>query len=193
MYYAREINTILKPDIIARSALYFLCVRGPARTLVCCCLSLFFEKIYTEQRQGDHAFTAWCFDRNIQILRVSPVFGPVSSATYASYLRIEGPENGHFSLFLDQFHQRLRLHICGLRGPENGHISLFLDQFHQRLRLHICGLRGPEKGSVLTSGASRPCSAVECVMRCSLNENSTVRTFFGTLADNPTVGDYNVG
>ena len=54
------------------------------------CLSLFFEKIYTEQRQGDHAFTAWCFDRNIQILRVFPVFGPVSSATYASYLRIEG-------------------------------------------------------------------------------------------------------
>ena len=98
-----------------------------------------------------------------------------------------------FSLFLDQFHQRFTLHICGLRGPENGHISLFLDQFHQRLRLHICGLRGPENGSVLTSGDSRPCSAVECVMRCSLNENSTVRTFFGTLAANPTVGDYNVG
>ena len=78
-------------SIIARSALYFLCVRGPARTLVCLSgLSPFFEKIYTEQRQGDHAFTAWCFDRNIQILRVSPVFGPVSSATYASYLRIEG-------------------------------------------------------------------------------------------------------
>ena len=123
--------------IIARSALYFLCVRGPARTLVCCLVSPFFEKIYTEQRQGDHAFTAWCFDRNIQ--------------------------NGHFSLFWNRFETRLRLHICGLRGPENGHISLFLDQFHQRLRLHICGLRGPEKGSVLTSGASRPCSA-ECYL-----------------------------
>ena len=77
---------------------------------------------------------------------------------------LRGPENGHISLFLDQFHQRLRLHICGLRGPENGHISLFLDQFHQRLRLHICGLRGPEKGSVLTSGASRPCSAECCLV-----------------------------
>ena len=106
---------------------------------------------------------------------------------------LRGPENGHISLFLDQFDQRLTLHICGLRGPENDHISLFLDQFDQRLTLHICGLRGPEKGPVLTSGASRPCSAVECVMRCSLNENSTVRTFFGTLAANPTVGDYNVG
>ena len=123
-----------------------------------------FCQTYTEQRQGDHAFTAWCFDRNIQILRVSPVFGPVSSATYASYLRIEGPENGHFLLFLDQFHQRLTLHICGLKGPENGHFSLFLDQFHQRLRLHIYGLRGPEKGSVLTSGASRPCSAECCLV-----------------------------
>ena len=71
-----------------------------------------------------------------------------------------------FSLFLDQFHQRFTLHICGLRGPENGHISLFLDQFHQRLRLHICGLRGPEKGSVLTSGASRPCSAECCLVNC---------------------------
>ena len=115
-------------ELIARSALYFLCVRGPARTLVCCCcccccLSLFFEKIYTEQRQGDHAFTTWCFDRNIQILRVSPVFGPVSSATFASYLRIEGPENGHFSLFVDLFHQRLTLHICGLRVPK-------MDSFH---------------------------------------------------------------
>ena len=57
-------------------------------------LSLFFEKIYTEQRQGDHAFTAWCFDRNIQILRVFPVFGPVSSAIYTSYLRIEGSRKG---------------------------------------------------------------------------------------------------
>ena len=76
---------------------------------------------------------------------------------------LRGPENGHISLFLDQFHPRLRLHICGVRGHENGHISLFLNQFHQRLKLHICGLRGPEKGSVLTSGASRPCSA-ECYL-----------------------------
>ena len=134
--------------------------------VVWCCLSTFFEKIYTEQRQGDHAFTAWCFDRNIQILCVFPVFGPVSSAIYTS-CGLRGPENGHISLFLNQFHQRFTLHICGLRGPENGHISLFLDQFHQRLRLHICGLRGPEKGSILTSGASRPCSAECCLVWCS--------------------------
>ena len=59
-----------------------------------------FCQTYTEQRQGDHAFTAWCFDRNIQILRVFPVFGPVSSATYASYLRIEGSrKRSHFTVF----------------------------------------------------------------------------------------------
>ena len=31
----------------------------------------------------------------------------------------ENPEKSVFSLFLDQFHQRLTLHICGLRGPQN--------------------------------------------------------------------------
>ena len=95
-----------------RLTLYFLCVRGPARTLVCCCLWPRFCQTYTVQRQGDHAFTAWCFDRNIQ--------------------------NGHFSLFWNRFETRLRLHICGLRGPENGHFSLFWNRFETRLRLHIC-------------------------------------------------------
>ena len=47
-------------------------------------------------------FTAWCFDRNIQILRVFPVFGPVSSAIYTSYLRIEGSRKG-FSFDIGRF------------------------------------------------------------------------------------------
>ena len=135
------LDTVMLKHLVhlLREAHFTSSALGDQLGLLCVvCLSRFFEKIYTEQRQGDHAFTAWCFDRNIQILRVFPVFGPVSSATYASYLRIEGPENGHFSLFLNQFHQRLRLHICGLRGPE--------------------------KGSVLTSGASRPCSAECCLV-----------------------------
>ena len=75
-------------SIIARSAYYV----GDGSKIGCLfvwfvwfvwCLSVcpcFFEKIYTEQRQGDHAFPARCFDRKNR--------------------------KSVFSLFLDQFDQK---------------------------------------------------------------------------------------
>ena len=51
-----------------------------------------------------------------------------------------------------------------MRGPENGHFSLFLDQFQTRLSLHISGLEGLEMDTFLVWGASRPCSAECCLV-----------------------------
>ena len=102
-------NLVQYSLIIARSALYFLCVRGPARTLVClsvCLVVTDFVKL------------------TLSSGRVTTLL-PLGVLTEIFKYCV-------FSLFLDQFDQRLTLHICGLRGPENGHFSLFLGQFDQK-------------------------------------------------------------
>ena len=110
--------------IFARSALYLLCVRGPARTLVCCCCC------------------CWC---GLDFVKLALSSGRVTTLLPLGVLT-EIFKYCVFSLFLDQFDQRLTLHICGLRGPENGHFSLFLGQFDQKFWPRICGLGVPKNG-----------------------------------------------
>ncbi len=83
--------------IVARSALYFLCVRGPARTLVCCCVVV------------------------IDFVKLTLSSGRVT--TLLPLVLTEIFKYCVFPLFLDPFHQRLTLHICGLRVPkmDTGH------------------------------------------------------------------------
>ena len=61
----------------------------------------------------------------------------------------------------------------------------------------IDGFVGAFVGAGLVGGISvvsmDGCSGVEWVMRCSLNENYTVRTFFGFMATNPFSQDYHLG
>ena len=132
-------------EVFARSALYFLCVRGPARTLVCLVVVTDFVK-----------FT-------LSSGRVTTLL-PLGVLTEISKYCV-------FSLFLDPFHQRLTLHICGLRVPKMGTFHCFWISFISDLGF-ISGLVGPEKGSVLTSGASRPCSAECCLVSRGFQGNS---------------------
>ena len=159
-------NLVQYSLIIARSALYFLCVRGPARTLVCCLVVTDFVKLTLSSGRVTTLLPLGVLTEIFKYCVFSLFLDQFHQRFTLHICGLRGPENGHISLFLDQFHQRLRLHIGGLRGPENGHISLFFDQSHQRLSLHICGLSGPEKGSVLISGAPRPCSAACCLVKC---------------------------
>ena len=129
--------------IIARSAFYVLCVSDrwdPCLCVCCCCLLTNLWQIYTEQQRGDHAVARWWFDWKSQKIRVYTVFGPVSN--------------------------QVQEHQPGFRGLENGHFSLFLDQFQIKSRNTRPAFKDPKMITLLFTMslcASRPCSAECCL------------------------------
>ena len=75
-----------------------------------------------------------------------------------------------FSLFLDQFDQRLTLHICGLGVPENGTFHCFWSSLIRSSDLGSVDWGFPKTvtfdcwNSVDYTCASRPCSAECCLV-----------------------------
>ena len=103
------------------------------------------------------ALWPWCFERNEQKFSKITVFGASFKHDLVFISRDWGSRKWSlFSVFGPVSNTT--------QGLENGHFSLFLDQFQTRLSLHISGLEGLEMGTFLVWGASRPCSAECCLV-----------------------------
>ena len=114
----------------------------PARTS--CLLCGLACQTFTDQRQGDHAFTAWCFDRKIR--------------------------KSMFSLFLNQFDQKFSPRICGLGVPKTITFHCFWTSLIRSSDLGYVDWGFPKTvtfdcwNSVDHTCASRPCSAECCLV-----------------------------
>ena len=109
--------------IYLREAHFTLCVSDrwdPCLLSVCLLLSvrIFLTNCHGAARGWPRCGPVVFWTKWTEILKIT-VFGPVSNTTYPSYLGIGGLENGHCSLFLDQFQTRLSLHMAKCNRMES--------------------------------------------------------------------------